>query len=299
MSISSIVQLERADSNNNWTGEAKPLESASYVSEHFLEVNRDLEAQDDSGSQPGLGEGDTFDYGRPATDLWGPDGSGQPEFDDAVQGGLANCYAIASMSALAESNPELIRNNIVDNNDGTYTVTFYEKESGFLGIGGGYRPVEITVDDQFPVNDAGKPVYAPESADGENWVMVYEKAYAEFVGGSYESIEWDRAERSLEAMTGQDYEETNPDNMSDSELIETLENGPVTVSTVGQDADDKVIGTFDDENLVGKHVYVVRDVYEKDGETYVELYNPWGRSHPTLTLDQIRDVSNRLTIQSD
>lgn len=299
-----IIGLEKVDPNNVWTPKPETDNPPTYASNRFLEINGVTAEKQASGDgtttgsagadQPGLGEGDTYDYDSPGVPLWGADDKGVPEMDDAVQGGLADCYAIASMAATAKASPETIQENIVDNEDGTYTVTFYEK-TGLFGLGG-YKPVEVTVDDEVPVNDSGDPVYAGASADGESWVMIYEKAYAEFSGGSYESIEWDFAETAMEAMNGQDFNRRNPDDMSDAELIGNLENGMATVDTVGQGEDDKTIDTFGDENIVARHTYVVKDVSEKDGETFVELYNPWGYNHPTLTLDEVREVSDRITV---
>ena len=70
--------------------------------------------------------------------------------NDIDQDGLGDCYLLASMATIADQNPELIRNAIKDNGDGTYTVTLYKKQGGFLGIGGEYKPVEITVTPEFP-----------------------------------------------------------------------------------------------------------------------------------------------------
>jgi len=61
------------------------------------------------------------------------------------QGGLGSCYFFATLSALAQANPEAMRKLIQDNNDGSYTVLFpdgkketaypedlrYARESGF------------------------------------------------------------------------------------------------------------------------------------------------------------------------
>lgn len=249
---------------------------------------------DGEPSQPGLGEGDSFDYGRPSTDLWGPDGTGVPDLDDIDQGALANCWAMGGLAASVLASPEAIRDNIVDNGDGTYTVTFYQKNSE-----GGFDPVEVTVDDQVPVDASGNPVYAQETNDGENWVMIYEKAYAEFNGGSYDNLQWNSVEKSLEEMNGTEFQILNPDTMSDAELVAALSEGPATMSTQANGTGKDEIATFDDQNVAGQHVYVVENIYEQDGEIYVEFYNPWGHTHPTLTLDQIREVSNRIGVADD
>src|SRR5690606_36561200 len=48
--------------------------------------------------------------------------------NDVSQGQLGDCYFIASLAAIARQNPDLIREMIRDNGDGTYTITFHEQK---------------------------------------------------------------------------------------------------------------------------------------------------------------------------
>jgi hypothetical protein len=72
-------------------------------------------------------------------------GSGGLRPESVRQGGLGSCYFFATLSALAQSSPEVIQKLIRDNNDGSYTVKFpdgkqetaypedlrYARDSGF------------------------------------------------------------------------------------------------------------------------------------------------------------------------
>ncbi len=60
--------------------------------------------------------------------------------------------------------------------------------------------------------------------------------------------------------------------------------------TYGLDSLGFKVDTFDDLDVVDSHVYTVQGTFERDGETYVRLYNPWGHNHAELTIDEFRQV---------
>jgi hypothetical protein len=46
---------------------------------------------------------------------------------------------------------------------------------------------------------------------------------------------------------------------------------------------------IEEKPLVEDHVYAVSNVYrDANGNQWVELYNPWGHDHPTLSFDEVR-----------
>src|SRR5205085_9952992 len=47
-----------------------------------------------------------------------------PSIDDVRQGAAGDCYYLASLAAVAKTNPSIIRNHIADLGDGTYAVQF-------------------------------------------------------------------------------------------------------------------------------------------------------------------------------
>ncbi|MBX9569748.1 MAG: hypothetical protein K2X77_12700 [Candidatus Obscuribacterales bacterium] len=85
---------------------------------------------------------------------------------DAIkQGTIGNCYFHASLAAVAKSNPQLIKDMIKDNGDGTYTVTFP-----------GAKDEPITV--KAPT-EAEQGLYNRGSEHG-TWANVLEKAYGQY-----------------------------------------------------------------------------------------------------------------------
>ena len=53
----------------------------------------------------------------------------EPSYTNMFQGNLGDCYLIATLGALAKSNPSVIENMIIPNDDNTWTVRFYESDS--------------------------------------------------------------------------------------------------------------------------------------------------------------------------
>jgi hypothetical protein len=123
---------------------------------------------------------------------------------DVYQGELGDCSLMASLASIAKQNPEIIRNMITINPDGTYTVYFYKK------VGPGeYRKVAIVVDNAFPVKKYSNEVVFADYGDLTNkvqpelWVMIVEKAYAKFKG-SYNEIVGEDPSVAMEELTGKE-----------------------------------------------------------------------------------------------
>lgn len=198
---------------------------------------------------------------------------------DVDQGTLGDCVALAGFAAVAAQNPDLIRNAIRDNGDGTYTVTFWkQREPGHI-----WEPEwsteTVTVDAKVPLDDNGHPIYADVN-DGELWVAILEKAWAETHGG-YQAINGDTSFGPLEALTGR----TSTTNVglpfmsrspSKQDLVRMWNDGYAIVAGNG-----KLGGS--DKAPKGHQMYVL-DV-AADGT--VTLGNPWGRGKEvTLTYEQ-------------
>jgi hypothetical protein len=150
-------------------------------------------------------------HGDAGTVTYGP-AQGKPFVDgvsagDVRQGGTGDCYFLSSMASLAQNHPDLIQNNIQQNPNGTYTVTFHVPP-GFdalkaLGPAGGLlqeglldtantiantfgvnvptQAVQVTVDGDLPHNQNGNLQYAG-TPDSELWPAIMEKAYAKLWG---------------------------------------------------------------------------------------------------------------------
>jgi hypothetical protein len=97
-----------------------------------------------------------------------------PLFTDVDQGGLGDCYFLASLAETAARCPSVINSMFIVNGDGTYTVRFYNNG----------QPEYVTVDSQLPTDSAGHFVFAncmQNSSNASNtlWVALAEKAYAQ------------------------------------------------------------------------------------------------------------------------
>ncbi|MFL5318236.1 MAG: C2 family cysteine protease [Myxococcaceae bacterium] len=203
--------------------------------------------------------------------------------EDVAQGQLGDCFFPSAMAALAKNNPEAIQNLIKSNGDGTYTVTFHEKDWAT----GKFRDVPIKVDGDLYVRSWGAPLYgSSNNADKgdktmELWFPLVEKAYATWKG-SYNDIgnggmSSDVFEAVL-AKSGQDMTITssNQDKVW-AQLTKAIDSKlPVSAGTYGDDQEAKYSNT----GVYADHSYSVLGYEVKNGEKYVTLRNPWGESEP-------------------
>ena len=241
-----------------------------------------------------------------------PDGSeNEIHANDIDQQSLGDCYFVAALAGLADQDPDLIRDAIVDNGDGTYTVTLWEK------VDGEYQPVEVTVTNEFPVtevwnaeNDAWEETsgYTAGEADGELWPRIFEKAYAQHLGdgalvaGYQESIGGDGAE-ALEVLTGVESRTVGTATFSIEELDAMHDDGVLLPASHRNRPDaswwDKLFGDptgwyeAGEDDVVTRHQYWIEDIdVEAD---LVVVRNPWGYSDGNknlieLTYDEFVDA---------
>jgi hypothetical protein len=180
-----------------------------------------------------------------------------------AQGQVGDCWFLAALGAVAKQNPEFLSEQMQQNDDGTWTVTFYDDG----------KPVEITVNPHSPDGSAGN--YSGEP----NWATIYEKAAAEFFGGDYEDLDNDTSDRAFEAITGNSSDSRGE--LSISEIQDALENGPVALGTEAGDGDFFLFDKVDEAQIVPNHAYIVDDVAMREGDDGVEqlmihVINPWG-----------------------
>jgi hypothetical protein len=184
---------------------------------------------------------------------------GGPEFSDVRQGGLGDCYFLASLASLADTDSQAIRQMIAPMGDGTYGVRFFREGA----------PVYLRVDGQLPGSRVA-PAYAKLSPQGETWVALAEKAYAQFRTGSnsYASLSGGWMDPVYQAVTGQ---ATTRVMGSASGLAATLASHLAAGHAVSAGTWSSTSGP-----VIGQHAYMVRAMETRDGETYVTVYNPWG-----------------------
>lgn len=210
---------------------------------------------------------------------------------DIDQGALGDCIHLAGVAAIAQQNPELIEDMIVDNGDGTYTVTLHtERPPGFV-----WEPrwttTEITVTAEVPVTSSGRSLYV-RSPSGELWPYILEKALAEHRGGYMRMNGSLSSKFALEAITGQT---TNASGYLIDNWVGTF--GPsYTLPSMGdmsQMLDDGYAITasakpsmfVNDAIPTGNHMYYVKAI-DLENET-IDIGNPWGERYDlTLTFEE-------------
>ena len=115
--------------------------------------------------------GYSYDTGTAGT-LYSSSG---PSHADEKQGNLGDCYFISALGSVADSSQAAIKNMIIDNGDGTWTVRFYYNGTADY----------VTVNSQLPVDSKGNLIfdgYGTSSTSTSNvlWLELLEKAYAQW-----------------------------------------------------------------------------------------------------------------------
>jgi uncharacterized protein YukE len=220
------------------------------------------------GEEPFVrGQGDGFDI----------------QYDDVRQGQLKDCYLMAALAAVAKDNPEIIRDMIQDNGDGTFTVTFHTHG---LFAWSEWGTEEVTV----RAEDLGE--YGTSADQGELWPAIIERAYAEWqADGSYEGIEWGDSRNALAALTGvvgKNYVPFATWGLGDK-IEDALEKGnPVTVGFVIGDL-NWVQG---DEGITGEHACAVVGI---DGDQ-VTIYDQAKGTEFTTSLNHLKTHANWVSV---
>ncbi|MHB8876556.1 MAG: C2 family cysteine protease [Myxococcaceae bacterium] len=202
---------------------------------------------------------------------------------DVQQGQIGDCYFPSAMAALAQNNSEAIHNMIKENGDGTYTVTFKQKDWAT----GRFKDVPVKIDGDLYVRSWGGPLYGSTlgSDHGEKtmelWFPLIEKAYAQWKG-SYNTIGSGGLSNDVfEAVLGKEGEYLSVYPGSEDRAWETITKAidakiPVSAGTHGEDQE----AIYTNTGVYADHSYSVLGYEEKAGEKYVKIRNPWGQSEP-------------------
>ncbi|MDR1240721.1 MAG: hypothetical protein LBK29_02455 [Oscillospiraceae bacterium] len=213
-----------------------------------------------------------------------PEGSPKPE--DVLQGHLGLCYFFAVLSTVAERDPNLIKTNMVEDNEGNVSVKFFDPSDGNPF----YIKVQKTVP-ELPKNF--KFVY-----NNCLWVQIYLKAFiaSQFSGLQgyildFNCINYKYAEGGLmdlviRMITGKETETSNAlsvwlakKNDLYSKIEKTLsDSGYVTCDFASHLNVIKLfLGGVSNEGLVRGHAYSIEKVYkDKNGQRWIIIRNPWG-----------------------
>jgi len=179
-----------------------------------------------------------------------------PQYDDIRQGALGDCYYLAVLASMSDTDPNLIRQAITDLGDGTYAVRYYR----------GGAEVYLRLDAHMP------SAYAALTPDGETWVMLMEKAYAFFRYGSncYSSIEGGWMSTVVGELTG-----------ASSQTQWTGGSATLLASTISTNlaaGHSLTLGSYSNaaSPVVGGHAYMIKSIEGVGDAAYVTVYNPWG-----------------------
>jgi fibronectin type 3 domain-containing protein len=199
---------------------------------------------------------------RPTASLWG---SG-PVAGDVNQGGVGDCYYLASLAAFANTCPAKLQSMAVDLGDGTYAVQYMR----------GGTASYVRVDGDFYAGNYDGYAYAQPGASGDLWAMVMEKSYAYFRTGanSYSSLSggWMGNVYSDFGMANTSLSLSTTDSSFYSKVSSALAAGKaVTLATYSR-------GT----TLVSGHAYTLLSVTNVGGVNYYTVRNPWGVSGDAL-----------------
>ena len=234
----------------------------------------------------------------------------EPTVNDLRQGKVSNCWMVASTTALINTNPQIIKDALKDNGDGTVTVRLFTYEEDKTDNKHHVVPKYIRVKKETPKLIAGGAVHT----SGALWMQMLEKAAA-FIGYRGPSTQnpalgynalWHGSQgKWLFALTGLFDDQI----ASGNRLMENMEfyNDTVTKGIEGfttlkgrfQDAikDESFLSelfndmlharekgiiytygtkTSDAEGMNTGHAYTVLGAKEVGGERYVILRNPYG-----------------------
>ena len=185
-----------------------------------------------------------------------------PVMADVNQGGVGDCYFLASLAAFAEHSPGVLLNSAVDLGDGTYAVRYYE----------GSYPVYVRVSNEVPSGPYGGYGYAHPGELGSVWAPVMEKAFAYFREGEnkYASIAsgWMSEAYAALGVASVDFWMGTSESAFFGLMSTALDKGwAVTLATV-----------VNPPSLVGGHAYTLVRVELVDGVGRYVVRNPWGVS---------------------
>lgn len=226
------------------------------------------------------------------------DGAGKPRFsktnftgplfvdgakaEDVQQGQLGDCYFPAAMAAIAKQNPDAINNLIKDNGDGTYTVTFKQKD----WASGRFKDVAIKVDGDLYTRSYGGALYghSANSSDPkkmELWFPLVEKAYAQWKGSYNEIGNGGHSSSVFEAVLGKPGQDMYVSSGNLDRVFDTIKKSidakqPVAAGTYGESEEAR----YTNSGVYADHAYSVLGYEQVGTEKYVIMRNPWGESEP-------------------
>jgi len=201
---------------------------------------------------------------------------------DINQGALRNCWFVAALSNLAES--DVLFNNVVPKNQDFSAGIFRFR---FFRLG---RWEEVVIDDRLPTCD-GKLIYLKSVDSNEFWSALLEKAYAKLHGG-YGVLEGGKSAEAAVDFTGGISEKLDLTEMTKDEKkkqfsvlkIASQNKAFMSCSVSGKvyNTNTKTENLKRQTGLTAGHAYTITGFQEiqernKNEKTFlIRLRNPWG-----------------------
>jgi Calpain family cysteine protease/Bacterial pre-peptidase C-terminal domain len=190
---------------------------------------------------------------------------------DVKQGGLGDCYYLATLASIAQEKPSYLSNMFIDNGDNTYSVRFFN--NGVADY--------VTVDKYLVTGYA--------NASQELWVGLAEKAYAQLAESgwsrgagktnSYASIEGGWMDYVIRQVTGLSATSSNVTSMTKQQLIDLTNSNKILTAGFVNGAG---------YGVVNSHAYTVQSYNSTTG--LFRLNNPWGTTHAEVTWEQLNSL---------
>lgn len=209
------------------------------------------------------------------------------EYNDPIQGAVANCYFIAAIAAIAWASPYTIAHKVratgTGETDRTNAIQFYTK-----GGGKDAATKQIEVTDNTIIDTYNNPVYCRSNDAGEIWPAVYEKAFAKWINNTSDDkpdiskTAFGDSVKAVAQLTNKTPYYYNTANRTALDLFGVVrENSmsyktfnPMVAWTYGSGKD------YTGSNIVGNHAYTVLGWSTFNNKNYIILRNPWGVTEP-------------------
>lgn len=205
----------------------------------------------------------------------------EPTVNDLRQGKVCNCWMIAATTALINYDPQIIKNCMRDNGDGSVTVRLFTKTVDMNTGADIIRPKYIKVKKETPKLITGGEI----QSSGALWMQMLEKAAAcigfrrsdyQNANLGYNALWYGNPMDWMFALTGMNGGMTKFANMDEdgpneiyNDILHARENGQVYC-----------YGTKDNgaEGMNDGHAYTVLGAREVNGQKYIILRNPYGNA---------------------
>lgn len=214
--------------------------------------------------------------------------NGVNEFD-VRQGSLGDCYFLATLSALAAKNKSAILQMFKYNGDFTWTISFNYRTKGV------YNKEYVVVDNYLPINSSGYSIYASFGAKYDNntnelWVSLAEKGYAQWSETGHAELPNDQKENSYTNIgrggwSSQVLSQLTGVYVFNQFSINTSNTENILKKAISEGRPIVIYRYMNTQKTVG-HAYYLKS-YSTSTKKY-ELYNPWGYSHISLTIEELK-----------